>query len=138
MKRRKAILDRLIQAVDILGPLANDFIFIGGSAVPLLVTDEAAPDARPTKDVDVVVHVLTRSDYLDIEKRLQCVNFHLDIMDGVICRFKNGDIVLDVMPSDENILKFGNKWYNHATVAPLLYEMDPKNWAKKIESSVPL
>src|SRR3990167_7228607 len=98
MKRRQAILARLVQVVEILGSLADVFVFVGGSAVPLLVTDEAAPDARPTKDVDVVVHVLTRREYYKIEQRLRSVNFHLDIMDGVICRFKNGDIVLDVMP----------------------------------------
>jgi hypothetical protein len=105
MKRRQAIVARLIKAVEILGPLADEFVFVGGSAVPLLVTDEAAPDARPTTDVDVVVHVLTRTDYHKVEQRLQSVNFHLDIMDGVICRFKNGDIVLDVMPTDENIFE---------------------------------
>jgi hypothetical protein len=36
---------------DLLGDLA----FLGGAAVGLLVTDEAAPPVRPTKDVDCIV-----------------------------------------------------------------------------------
>jgi predicted nucleotidyltransferase len=134
MKRRQAILARLIQSVEILGPLADEFVFVGGSAVPLLVTDEAAPDARTTTDVDVVVHVLTRSEYRKVEERLQSVQFHLDIMDGVICRFKNGELILDVMPTDETILKFGNEWYKHAIVEPVSYPLLPDRSIKVINA----
>lgn len=123
MNRRAAILVRLVEAVQLLGDLVDDFIFVGGSAVPLLVTDEGAPDARPTKDIDVVVHVMTRSQYYEIEQRLQKVGFHLDITSGILCRFKNGALILDVMPTDEDILKFGNEWYKQAPEAPITYQL---------------
>ena len=98
-------------------------MFVGGSAVPLLITDEAAPDARPTTDVDVVVHVTTRSQYYEVEQRLQTIGFQLDIMSGVICRFKNGDINLDVLPTLRDVLSFGNEWYKHAPEAPVIYQL---------------
>lgn len=126
MRRKQAILDRLIQVVELLGPLAQEFVFLGGSIVPLLVTNEAAPDARTTTDVDVIVHVLTRSEYRNIEERLQALHFHLDMTDEVMCRFKNGELILDVMPTDTKILSFGNEWYKHAFVEPLKYHLSPK------------
>lgn len=132
MRRRAAIIARLVQTVELLGQLADEFVFVGGSAVPLLITDEAAPDARPTTDVDVVVHVMTRSQYHEVEKRLQELGFHLDIMSGVMCRFKNGDITLDVMPTDQDILKFGNEWYKHAPEAPVSYQLTETKTIKVI------
>jgi hypothetical protein len=32
-------------------------------------------------------------------------------MEGPICRFKHGVIILDVMPTDPAILGFSNSWY---------------------------
>lgn len=121
MTRKDNILGRLIRTVQLLGDLSDEFIFVGGSVVPILVTDEAAPDARPTVDVDVVVQVFTRSGYYNIEKRLANVGFHLSVLESVICRFKNGDIILDVMPTDKEILKFGNRWYKQAASGPIVY-----------------
>lgn len=40
-----------------LGELRDRFVFLGGAATALLVTDKAVPDVRPTKDVDVIVEV---------------------------------------------------------------------------------
>lgn len=44
-------LDILIRAVDQLGDLADDMVFVGGCATGLLITDQAAPPIRITKDV---------------------------------------------------------------------------------------
>ena len=44
---------------DLLGELA----FLGGASVGLLVTDEAAPPARTTNDVDCIIECATRADY---------------------------------------------------------------------------
>lgn len=123
MTSKGDIIGRLIQAVQMLGDLSDEFIFVGGSVVPLLVTDEGAPDARPTVDVDVVVQVLTRGEYYKIEKRLAKVGFHPDMMGEVMCRFKNAGITLDVMPTDAEILTFGNQWYKQATDNPISYPL---------------
>jgi predicted nucleotidyltransferase len=113
MSKAKQIEERISQVVSIIGELANDFVLVGGSAMPLLITNSAAPDARVTVDVDVLVEVASRSEYQVISERLSKVGFNLDMMEGVICRFKNGELVLDVMPTNPEILGFGSQWYEH-------------------------
>jgi hypothetical protein len=59
----------------------------------------AAPEPRPTKDVDVIVRVLRKVDYYLVQDRLAEVGFVVRMGEDVICRFRNGDLVLDVMPT---------------------------------------
>lgn len=134
MSQNREIIARIIQVVQILGDLADEFVFLGGSAVPLLITDDAAPDVRPTKDVDVVVQALTRSQYHNIEERLAQVGFHLDMLDPVICRYKHGSLILDVMPADEKVLSFGNRWYKLVAEAPIDYPLLPERGIRVINA----
>jgi hypothetical protein len=124
MARRDTVIARLAQTVELLGDLADSFVFVGGSVAPLLVTDPGAADARNTKDVDAVVQVATRGEYHKIEMQLAAVNFHLDPNDNVLCRYKNDDLVLDVIPSADQVLGFGNKWLKQAPEAPLVYVLN--------------
>lgn len=116
MTQQKILIDRLQRFVETVSPLHNQFIFLGGSVVPLLVTDEAAPEARNTLDIDVVVNVISRTEYEKITDELKKVDFHHDMTSGITCRFKHqtNDLILDVMPTDEEILKMGNRWYKLA------------------------
>lgn len=50
-------LEILMLAVDRLGDLANEMVFLGGCATGLLITDPAAPAIRVTRDVDAIVEV---------------------------------------------------------------------------------
>ncbi len=66
------------------------------------VTDEAAPEFRPTDDIDVIVEITTRRDYYRFEKQVRHAGLENDQESGVICRFKHPDsgLVLDVMPTE--------------------------------------
>lgn len=102
-------LDILMRAVERLGELADDLVFLGGCATGLLITDPAAPPIRVTRDVDAIVHVLTLTDYHQLEQRLRLKGFREDSSDDApICRWTDGDVILDVMPTDARILGFGN------------------------------
>lgn len=46
-------LDLLILASERLHPLLDRLVFVGGATTGLLISDPAAPDIRPTRDVDV-------------------------------------------------------------------------------------
>lgn len=94
-----------------LGDLVDEVVFVGGAVSGLLVTDPAVPSMRPTLDVDVVIEVTTQKDYYRFQERLKERGFSVALDENIICRFRNGPIILDVMPSDENILGFTNKWY---------------------------
>jgi len=47
----------LSRAVVQLGPLVDRLVFLGGCATALLLSDPAAPEVRPTKDVDAITEV---------------------------------------------------------------------------------
>lgn len=102
-------------AADALGELLEDLVFVGGATVTLWITDPGAPPVRPTKDVDVVVEVATRTAFHDFEARLRTRRFSEDQDDGVICRWRHhGGLILDAMPSDPSILGFANQWQGAA------------------------
>jgi len=97
-----------------LGDLREEFVFVGGCATGLLITDTAGPVVRATKDVDVITEVATKGDYYALAERLREKGFTEDPSEGVICRWNVGGIQVDVMPTDEEILGFSNQWYQAA------------------------
>jgi hypothetical protein len=109
-------IEMLELAADALGGLLDEVVFVGGATVELWVTDEAAPEFRPTNDVDVIVEITTRRDYYRFESRLRQSGFQNHEEDGVICRFKqpDSDLLLDVMPTEASILGFENHWQKEA------------------------
>lgn len=108
-------LDILVSAVDKLGPIADEIVFLGGCATGLLITDPAAPPVRPTTDVDVITEVTSLNDYYKLSARLRERGFAEDqSKDAPACRWKLGSTTLDVMPTDPAILGFGNQWYKPA------------------------
>jgi hypothetical protein len=102
-------------AADALGDLIDEVVFVGGATVTLWITDPGAPPVRPTKDVDVVVEVATRTAFHEFESRLRTHRFSEDQEDGVICRWRHdGGLILDAMPSEPSILGFANRWQGAA------------------------
>jgi hypothetical protein len=118
MKReRNPNIDILELAVDQLGELADEMVFLGGCATGLLITDKAAPPIRVTQDVDAIVQVVSRAEYYQFAEKLRDKGFSEDTSDGApICRWVANKVILDVMPSDVDILGFGNEWYLPAIV----------------------
>jgi hypothetical protein len=50
--------------------------------------------------------------YYDLEEKLREIGFYDDMdKDAPICRKLYRGIKVDIMPTDENILKFSNRWY---------------------------
>ena len=99
-------------AAQALEPLLDEVVFLGGASLALWITDPGAPPPRPTKDVDVVVEVATRSAFHGFEERLRSLGFEEDQEDGVICRWhhRESGLILDAMPADAAILGFDNRW----------------------------
>lgn len=98
-----------------LGPLCERLVFVGGCAAGLLSTDTAAGPARVTRDVDAIVEVLSLSEYHELERDLESAGFkHDSRSDAPVCRWLLDACVLDLMPTDEKILGFSNRWYTEA------------------------
>ena len=95
-----------------IGSLRDTLVFVGGCATGLLVTDIRAQPIRATIDVDLVAHVVSRAEYRKIEKKFEALGFVHDLSaEAPICRWRSGEIAVDLMPTDERILGFHNRWY---------------------------
>lgn len=92
--------------------LREQLVFVGGAIAGVLITDPAMPEIRPTQDVDVVCSVTGRGDYHQLGMQLRQQGFQEDQRPGApVCRWRIGEVALDVMPTDEQILGFTNRWY---------------------------
>lgn len=100
-------------AASALDELCEEVVFVGGATVELWITDPAAPDVRPTDDVDVIVEVATKTGFYAFEDKLRARGFSEDVMSGIICRWQHGSssLVLDAVPADPSILGFSNRWF---------------------------
>lgn len=95
-----------------LGEMVEEVVFVGGSVAELYADDPASTDIRATLDVDCVVEISSRLKYYELEERLRMKKFHNDTTPGApVCRWRYDDLIVDVMPIDDNILGFSNQWY---------------------------
>ena len=80
-------LEIMLLAVEQLGELADQMVFLGGCATGLLITDPAAPPIRVTRDVDAIVQVASQIEYSKLSKKLRAKGFKEDLSDDApICR----------------------------------------------------
>jgi predicted nucleotidyltransferase len=101
--------------VRLLQPVLDELVFVGGCTTGLLLTDPAASAIRPTKDVDVIVDVTSYAKYAALSERLLALGLKEDTSEGApLCRWRHGDLIVDVMPIDEDVLGFSNRWYPSA------------------------
>jgi len=108
-----------------IGPLVDEGVFVGGSVLFVYVGSDPAP--RPTLDVDFVVMSASLSDYeLHVARVLRRFGWSEDTSEGApVCRWVRGDgQVLDVMPANESVLGFSNRWYRGAVEHSLTTEVD--------------
>jgi len=108
----KITIESLVIVAKAITGIGRSAVFAGGSVTPFLITDNASAKPRPTKDIDVIVGTDTRLDYYHLEEELRKRGFSQVIEeDAPLCRWKIKDILVDVMPSNVDILGFTNRWY---------------------------
>lgn len=100
--------------VKFLDGITDQFVLIGGCATGLLVTEPMTAMVRPTTDVDLVASLATRLEYEQIAIKLRDRGFTEDTTSDVICRWRIGRFLIDVLPTEENVFGFGNMWYKEA------------------------
>lgn len=92
----------------------------------MFITDEGAPEVRPTFDVDVIAEITSYADYATFSDRLRSLGFREDSSEGApLCRWLINGMKLDVMPIEEKILGFSNRWYRDAMDAAREIELEP-------------
>ena len=91
-------IERVLETARLLEELAEECVFVGGAVLGLLLTDPAVSQVRPTMDVDVVVELATRGAFYRLQERLRSKGFREDMESGIICRWRQGPILLDGRP----------------------------------------
>jgi len=78
-------------------------------------------EVRQTEDVDCVAEITSRNDFTKLEERLRKLGFQHE--KNVICRWIYKDVIVDLMPTDENILGFSNRWYREGIAHAIPYHL---------------
>jgi len=92
--------------------LRKRLVFVGGCTTALFITDEVVLESvRATDDVDLIVDLVGRAQWAQLQNQLRKNGFTESPDDDVICRKRLGDLKVDFMPDDESILGFSNRWY---------------------------
>lgn len=95
-----------------LGDLKEDMVFVGGAVAELYASNPDLSDIRPTLDVDCVIELRSKTAHAKLENDLRALGFANDTSKGApICRWVYQDILVDIMPSDSDVLGFSNRWY---------------------------
>jgi len=80
-----------------------------------------------TDDVDIVVELIKYTDYANIEDQLRKKGFVNDIASGIIGRYKINGVIVDLMPTEETVLGFKNKWYAEGFRNSIAYPINAKD-----------
>jgi hypothetical protein len=109
-----------------LGDLREHVVFVGGAILGLLIDDPGGSAPRPTDDLDVVMEISSRTKYHAVEAQLRTLGFRPDTSEGApLCRWRVDDIVVDIIPTAEEILGFTNRWYSDAMHAAITVNIEP-------------
>jgi predicted nucleotidyltransferase len=101
---------RIKAVYNALGELKDKVVFVGGATVALYA-DRKTYELRPTDDVDILVEIYTKKEYAELEELLRQKGFQNDTTAKFVGRYKLPGIIVDVMPINEDVLGFSNKWY---------------------------
>jgi hypothetical protein len=105
-----------------LADLLPDMVFVGGAVVELYIPDDIEiAEVRQTEDVDCVAEITGRNDFTELEERLRKLGFQHE--KNIICRWIYKDVIVDVMPTDEKILGFSNRWYREGITHAISYHL---------------
>ena len=114
---------RIRSVSNALGDLRDKVVFVGGATVSLYA-DRIALEVRPTDDVDIIVEIATRWQFAEIEEQLRKAGFKNDTTGKFLGRYLLEGFIVDVMPINEEILGFSNKWYADGYRTAIEYSID--------------
>ena len=108
----------------VLSNVPTTLVFTGGATISLYLDEAAAPDIRPTDDVDCVVEIASRAEYYRLSELLRTLGLQESTASGApLCRWHYEEISIDVMPCDESVLGFSNRWYKPGITHSISYQL---------------
>jgi predicted nucleotidyltransferase len=105
-------IELLTSIANAMGALREQVVFVGGCATGLLITQPLVADARATEDVDAIVEVVSLARYHALAEQLMAQGFRQTMADNTPpFRWYWHGMQLDLVPLDEKVLGFANRWY---------------------------
>lgn len=123
MSLQGQLLEMLETVADALGDnLCQQLVFVGGCSTAVLITDEITlQEVRATDDVDLIVGLVGMAQWMQLQETLREKGFTVSGEDTVICRMRLGNLKVDFMPDDPDILGFSNRWYKEGIYTAIKY-----------------
>ena len=104
--------DRFERVVRLLKPVLDEIVFVDGCVTGIMITDTAAAGIRPAKDVDATADLTSYAMYTALSGRLRESGLKEDPSHGAPAgRWRHGDAVIDIVPTDRSALGFRNTGY---------------------------
>ena len=111
MRNRTLHLELIETIAAALGELNEKVAFVGGAVVGLYTNDLAAEDVRPTKDIDITLHIVSLGNLELFREALLSKGFIQHADDDVVCRFRYEGILVDVMATHPVGWAPANRWF---------------------------
>jgi predicted nucleotidyltransferase len=114
----------LEKAANILKSIEKRIVFTGGATIVLYLDELMADEVRPTIDVDCVLEISSKSSYYNLAETLRQLGLQESREPGdPLCRWHYQDLILDIMPTEPEILGFSNSWYGPGMDAAIAYTL---------------
>ena len=125
----KLMLEQIHRLAESLGDdWLKEMVFVGGCTTGIHVTDDFMKETiRHTNDVDLIVSIQTSHDWNSLQEVLiKEHSFKHPPMneDHPICRLFLGDLPVDFMPINSDILGFTNYWYEDGMAKAVDYSLE--------------
>jgi predicted nucleotidyltransferase len=105
--------------------MLSQIAFVGGCTTGLLMTDPITRESvRYTQDVDLIIDIFGYPAWTRLQSQLRDIGFQESMDEGAICRMYLGELKVDFMPVDPDILGFSNRWYRKALATAQPYQID--------------
>src|SRR4028118_5175 len=89
----------------VLSQVRTTIVFTGGATIFLYLDEVAAPDIRPTDDVDCVVSIASRAEYYQLSELLKTIWLQESTESGApLCRWQYEGISIAVMPDRKSVV----------------------------------
>ena len=120
-------IENLEKVATILAGVRERFVFTGGGTIVLYVDEIIRDELRPTKDVDCVVEIFSRTEYYQLATALRAVGLsECTEPDAPMCRWEYEELLIDIMPCGEEVLGFSNRWYEEGFKNLITYILPSK------------